>query len=389
MRDILPVFFRPSRLLAVLGVAATLAGCQSSDGAPADGDERASLLVRVAPAVPAESFRVRREFVGRVEAARTSDVGFELPGALAAVSVDEGAEVAGGAELARLDTARLQAALAEAEAALAEARSAAGLAERTLARNEEARAYDGISAQELDLARQQSAAAEARVAAALARVNAVRVDLAKARLVAPYAAVVVARHVDEGNIVAAGQPVLRLQELAPPEVRVGVAGRLASGLAGGQVRQLVVDGTTLDGRVRSVLPVRDPQTRTVDVILSLEASAGAVPGDLARLVLEETIPAPGLWLPATALAEGSRGLWTAYVAKELAGAPAGASGATHVLEARAVDVLHEDGDRVYVRGAIEAGERIVTGGLQRLVPNQEVRVADEVAVARRGEPRDE
>ena len=33
--------------------------------------------------------------------------------------------------------------------------------------------------------------------------------------------------------------------------------------------------------------------------------------------------------------------------------------ATHVIEARAVEVLYEREDRVYVRGAIDAGERVV------------------------------
>jgi len=373
--------FRRAALVAVL---AGVAGCQDSGGSPASLSESSSLLVTVTPAKRTEGYTQAREFLGRVEATRASELGFEIGGELEAVTVDEGDVIAEGALLARLDTARLEARLAEARAALEEARSASELARRTLARNEEAFEFEGVSAQELDLARDQAAAAESRVAAAGARVNAVEVDLAKARLLAPYDAVVVARRIDEGNVVAAGQPVLRLQEEAPPEARIGVTGGLAGTLEAGQSRPISIDGRRFEARVRAVLPVRDPRTRTVDVILSLPGDAGAVPGDIARLTVEETVDEPGFWLPADALAEGSRGLWTAYVAMPLDAGRLPATGATHQLEPRTVEVLHQDGPDVYVRGALSTGDRVASGGLQRVVPYQEVRIEEPAAVAKRG-----
>jgi hypothetical protein len=130
-----------------------------------------------------------------------------------------------------------------------------------------------------------------------------------------------------------------------------------------------------------VIPVRDPSTRTVDVILQLMEEDSAVPGDLARLQVERTISEDGFWLPLDALAEGNHGLWNAYVAVPLEGRSVAANGATHYLEPRVVEVLHEDSSRVFVRGALEAGELFVTNGLQRVVPNQEVRIAGKSAVA--------
>ncbi len=370
----------PSRISRLLVLAAVLAvaGCQDSGGAPADGSERASLLVAVAPVEAGDAYSLRREFIGRVEAARASDLGFELPGELRSVAVDEGDEVAAGAVLARLDTARLGASLAEARAALEQAESAADLAAKTLARHEEAFSFDGVSAQELDFARDAAHSARARVTAAAARVNAVEVDIAKSRLVAPYDAVVVARRVDEGSIVAAGQPVLRLQERAAPEVRIGVAGELSAAIEPGETRSVTVDGVAVEGVVKAVLPVRDPRTRTVDLVLTLQRGSPALPGDLARLTIDEPVEEAGFRLPAEALAEGSRGLWTAYVARRIERPAASSTGATHYLEPRAVEVLQQDGRFVYVRGALSDGERVVASGLQRVVPYQEVRVAEDL-----------
>ena len=352
---------------------AGLAGCDGATGATAAGDERSALLVRVDRAVASGEYAVRREFVGRVEATRQSRVGFELGGELNAVLVDEGDDVSSGAILARLDTERLAARLAEAEAALDQALSASEFAARSLERSQVAASFEGISDQELDLAVDGANAARAGVSAAQARVNSVEVDIGKSVLRAPFDAVVTARHLDEGQIVSPGQPVLDLQEAAAPEVRIGISGDLARDLEPGQARTLVIDGREVDGTVRAVLPVRDPATRTVDVIFTLVDDA-ALPGDLARLPLDQVIVEDGFWLPISALAEGSRGLWTAYVAMPIEADGPGTSGATHYLESRAVEILYEDTQDVYVRGALSAGEWFVTGGLTRVVPNQQVRI---------------
>ncbi len=363
--------------LLLCGAMLLAAGCQVGNSAPVG--ERTALLVDVETAVPAPGYAIEREFVGRVEAARQSQVGFELGGQLDRLAVDEGDEVVAGQLLATLDTARLEARLLEARATLEQAISSRDLATRSYERVAEANDAGAIAGQELDIALEGANAARANVAAAAARVKSVEVDISKSRLVAPYDAVVVARRADEGNIVAAGFAVLHLQELAPPEVRIGVAGELAASIAPGDTETITIDNREVSATVRAVLPVRDPATRTVDVILTLPASSGAVPGDLARLAVEQDIAEEGFWLPTNALAEGSRGLWTANVVLPLEGSEIASNGATHVVEPRAVEVLYKDGDQVFVRGAIRAGDEYITSGTQRIVPYQQVRVADVLA----------
>ena len=353
----------------------TLSGCAESNSEPAG--EQSALLVSVEVIESASEYRLALDFIGRVQPTRESQVGFELAGELMSVAVDEGDIVETGDVLARLDTARLEARLAETVAAVDEARSSRDFAQRTYERNRDAAQGGGISEQAVDLSLDASNAAIARLVAAEARVNSVEVDIAKSTLVAPYDAVVTSRLFDEGNVVAAGSPIVHLQERALPEVRVGVSGELAATIAAGDEFRVTISGRDIPAAVRAVLPVRDPSTRTVDVILELTVEALVYPGDLARLRLERTVDEEGFWLPVTALTEGSRGLWTVNVVEKIDYVPA--NGATHIIEARSVEVLHKDDARVFVRGALTPGDYFVTEGMQRIVPNQEVRVADALA----------
>jgi len=359
-----------------LGILFSVAqGCEVGDAAPASDVERSALLVDVDTATAVREYDVRREFIGRLEPTRESQVGFELGGELQAVLVDEGDTVAAGDVLARLDTARLEARLAEVEAAVAQAASARDLAQRSYERRRDAAAAGGISEQVVDEALDAANAAAAGLSAAEARLNSVRVDLAKSELSAPYDAVVVARRIDEGNIVAAGQPVVHVQERAAPDVRVGVSGDLAATMSVGEAHPIVIGPHKLDATVRAILPLRDPSTRTVDVILVLDRNVSAYPGDLARLAVQQSVMEDGFWLPVTSLSEGSRGLWTANVVVPFATAVPQPNGATHFVEPRSVEVLHKQDHRVFVRGALNDGDRFITNGMQRIVPNQGVRIA--------------
>jgi len=374
------ILSNPLALLAFGLLLLALVGCSASSGEPVTGAERSALLVNVDSARAAGEYTIRREYFGRVEATRYSELGFELAGELERLGVDEGDVVAKGQLLAALDSARLEARRAEAEAAVMQAASARDVARRSYERYREAARSGGISEQQVDLALDAANAASAGLAAAQARLASVEVDLRKSRLVAPYEAVVVRRLADEGNIVAAGQAVLHLQEAAAPELRVGVASDLADAMAPGDAQTVVIDGRDVQATVRAVLPRREPSTRTVDVLLQLDDVYAAIPGDLARLVAEETVEEAGYWLPAGSLAEGSRGLWTAYVVRPLEPGAIAGNGASHYVEPRPIEIVYRDGDQVFVRGSLASGDRIVTGGLQRIVPYQQVRIDGMVAL---------
>ncbi|MEM1159093.1 MAG: efflux RND transporter periplasmic adaptor subunit [Verrucomicrobiota bacterium] len=316
---------------------------------------------------PQSSYQVKREFIGRVEPRRTSDVGFELGGKIKTLYANEGDQVRAVDKLAEQDTEILVARLDEASAQVRRLQSDVELAELTLQRLEKAYALKAVSDQRLDDARQSLASLEAEQARAAASFEVIRIQIQKATITAPFDGVVAERFLDEGQVIQAGTPILRLMETGHPEARIPVAGLAIDSIQAGASYPLSINRITVNGTVRSILPVRDLSNRTVDVLFTLEAVESHLrTGDLVRLNIPRTVAIEGVWVPLEALAEGTRGLWAMYTLDELEGSDA-------VLRKRDVELLHYDGARAFVRGGIDAETLVVTDGLHRIIPGQAVR----------------
>lgn len=340
-----------------------------------DGEKVPPLAVSVATPERLPSYSVTRQFVGIVEARRQSHVGFERGGEIAEILVDEGDSVEAGAVLGRLDTSILLAERATRIHARDHARASLELAEITRRRVFAMHTHAVASTQEWDEADTDYEARTAALARAESAVAEIDTHIARSRLVAPYPAVVARRLVDEGEVVDAGMRVLHLIERVEPEVRVGIAGDAIEAISVGDRYELRVRKRRVPATVRAILPVRGNGTRSVDVILVLRTELDGIrQGDLATLSLEREEAEPGFWLPLSALTESSRGLWACYVVVEL-GDEERSGSATHTLRRRELEVVHQEADRVFVRGTLSEGESVVTEGLQRLVPGQWVRIA--------------
>ena len=218
----------------------------------------------VTVAQPESDVALRIYGLGTVEARILSRVGFEVGGALTAFAVDAGDRVAPGQEMASLHAAeqearvaRARAAVAANEANLAKADAAVVRARAVLAQREAAnRRQQGLAQRDVtsiqraeeaqrdeDVARADLAVAEADVAViraqgmdAAAALRQEETLLAHHRLIAPYDALVVARHAEAGAVVKAGDPVLTLIDPASIWIQAYVdeerAGQLSLGQPG-------------------------------------------------------------------------------------------------------------------------------------------------------------
>lgn len=341
----------------------------------------ASLPVSTIEIQSEQSFESIRVYAGQTVAARASALGFNRGGEISSVHVDVGESVKPGDVLASLDDRGVAARhrQAEADLAVAEANVIAVQAQARLALNTAARfeglSEDGhVSMQGLDEARQvaRSRGAELNVAKAnLARANAAlevaAVAVSESRVVAPFAGIVQGRYVDEGAQVQPAQPVLRLVESRKVEAHIGVPSATARLLDAGETYIVRVDGRQITSSLRSVLPEVDPASRTQTAVFTLKGEDVPV-GAVAELVFANQVAGQGFWLPVSALTAMDKGLWGVYVV-------------THeqVLERRLVEVIHSESERVFARGTLSAGDRIVERGVQRLVPGQKVTVTPLVA----------
>lgn len=415
-------------LLIAAPVISNRVGTQPEDEtAQTDGGSLVETLV----ASPENYYEVSRAYTGEVAAVQASELGFERNGQLTALLVPEGSQVQAGEPLARLDVRNLQtqrlqieAEKAQANAQLREleagaraediaAASAAvrdleqqiGLQRSQLTRREFLYARGAISKEtldefsfgegalqaRLDQARsqlqelqngtrpEQISAQQAVVQQLDARLADLDVTIAKSTLNAPFSGTVSEHKVDTGTVVNAGQAVLRLVESATAEARIGIPVTAVGKLSIGEEKTVEVNGEKYGATVDSILPEVDEQTRTQTVVLTLEPSASArlSPGQTVRLNLTERIASAGFWLPTEALTQGLRGLWTCYVV-----VPEESSAErerAYVVETKSVEVVHQEGDRAFVTGTLQANDTVVASGSHRLVPGQKVRLMDETA----------
>jgi RND family efflux transporter MFP subunit len=327
------------------------------------------LLARPLPAdtIRAEasaSYSVATAYTGELSARRRSQLGFELPGRVTELLVDEGDEVAAGQELARLDAHSLEAQRDQVAASVAELEAQLRLAEITLSRRQGERREGVAAAAAVDESLASRDALQARLQSTRARLRQLTIDVERSVLVAPFAGSIAQRYVDEGRVLQAGSPVLDIVESARLEARVGVPQPLVRELVTGSVHELEIGGTQRKARVKSILPIVDARTRTVTVLFALDEARGSRPGQSVRWIAEREIQARGFWLPTSALSKGTRGLWSCLVLLP------GEESNRYVVERRELELLHTSGERSYVRGTLAAGDLVIRSGTHRFVAGQ-------------------
>ena len=353
-------------LLGVFGAGIVYAATRlrSAEGPKVAHDAPAPLTVSVVAMKPAEAFDLKESYAGLAEARRTSQLGFASSGRIADITADVGDLVKAGQTLAKLDTRSLEAQLASANAVVEEARAGHNLALNTVERQRKLKLEGHVSQQHVDEAEAQANTALARVEAAKAQADTLRVQIDLARITAPFDGVVTQRLSDEGAIAAPGQPLFELVEKGHLEARLGLPAQSAALLLQGHEYTLLSDNTEVTARLRNVTGVIDPNQRTVTAVFDIDDPGQMPAGAVVRLELDRSIGEEGFWVPVKALSAASRGLWTVYVADP--------SGDGWTALPRPVEMVHSEGDRAYVRGPVQAGDRVIVDGLQRITPGMPV-----------------
>ncbi len=297
-------------------------------------------------------------FLGLVRAGQSTDVGFEVPGQLSSLLVTEGTVLRAGDTIGMLDTSQLQSRRAVAVANLQQVQAELELAQLKAQRQKDLSVSGAVSEEAYDVTRLTAQALSAQLAAVTAQLDSIDIDLEKSALKAPYDGVVAARFVNEGAVINVGTPVVRLVASVGREAHIGVAVEYAHLLRQGETYNLKLRDQSVAARLRSVRPDVDPATLTTTAVFELPEGTGTLDGEPVSLNLSKDVSSLGGWLPLSALIEGERGLWNVYRLTTHEGSTVTAREVVEVLEVR--------GDRVYVRGTLADGERVVADGLHRI-----------------------
>lgn len=264
---------RTASPIAVLGLAALLFSHLAA------GAGLATVKVRK------ETLPLERLFDGTVEAVHQSTVSAQTSGRVQEILFDVGDRVPAGAVILRLVSTEQRQQLNQAEASLAEARANLKVETNNFQRAKELLGRQLIPRSEYDRAQGGYNAAKARVASAEAALKAARERLSYTEVRAPYGGIVSARHVELGEAVHPGTPLmsgfdpnkLRVETDLPQAVAAKVA-RLR------RARVITGNGNAITPAQLILFPVADPATSTVRVRLELpEQSTGLYPGQFVKV----------------------------------------------------------------------------------------------------------
>lgn len=349
-------------LLALL----SLAGCGRKE--PAAPDVRPVRTVTVARSAAMDA----RSLTGEIQARYESDLGFRIDGKIISRPVDIGTIVKKGDVLAVLDPQQRQQDLVSARADVSAAQAALARDQASEARQAQLLKDAVTTRARYDDALAALRTSQSQLDSAEAKLHQATDNLDYTKLRADADGVITAVDANVGQVVSAGQAVVRLAQPGEREAVFHVSEALLNKAAREKPAVTVAlasDPTiTAAGQVRYVSPQADQTTRTYEVRVSLpgappEMRLGSTVTGTAAIVLDGVIALPG-----TALFEedGKPAVWVV-------------DPAAHRVSLKRVGIARYAGDQVVLESGLDPGEIVVTAGVQKLVPGQAVRLLGQVA----------
>jgi membrane fusion protein, multidrug efflux system len=304
---------------------------------------------------------------GEIQPRYQADLGFRVNGKILERPVDVGTQVKKGDLLARLDPQqyRQDFEVAKAEVAAAEAEVTRSQAQEY--RQRELLKNGNTTRVQYDQALKTFKTAQAQLDSAQAKQIQASENLGYADLKADNDGVITAIGADAGQVVSAGQMVVRL---AQPGEREGVfnigEGAFKTRPKDPTVTVHLVSNPEIEtaGKVRYVSPQADPATRTYTVRVSLpdappQMRLGANVVGTVTLDQGQTVSIPG---SALFQKDGKPAVWLVEKDK--------------TVQLKPITVQRYQGDSVVVGDGLAQGDVVVTAGVQKLLPGQKVALMD-------------
>src|SRR5215471_8737399 len=302
---------------------------------------------------------------GEIQPRYQADLGFRVNGKILDRPVDVGTQVKTGDLLARLDPQQFRQDLEVAKAEVVKADAEVARSQAQEYRQRELLKNGHTTQVAYDQALKTFKTAQAQADAARAKQVQASENLGYTDLKADADGVISAIGADPGQVVSAGQMVVRLAQPGEREAVFNVAeATFKNPPKNPTVEVALVSNHDIKttGKVRYVSPQADPTTRTFTVRVSLPDAppqmrlganvVGSVTVNEGRVV---TIPASALFQK-----DGQPAVW--LVTKD------------GTVQLKPITVARYQGDLVVVGSGLAQGDVVVTGGVQKLLPGQKVRL---------------
>jgi RND family efflux transporter MFP subunit len=349
------------RGLPFLGIAVLLAACQPETKIQAP-EVRPVRTVTVVKRDIGETVT----YTGRIEAENETRLSFRIGGRMVERHANVGEQVEPGQLVARLEPQNELNALRSAQAAVSAAQAQFNEAQANYERQKFLLARDVASRVQYERAEQTRETARAQLDSAEAQLKIAQDQVSDTELKADAGGIVIGTAAEPGEVVQAGQLIIRVAPKGGRDAVFDVPGQV---LRSAPHDPLVTVSLTEDpavttvGRVREVSPQADPVTRTFQVKVGLTDPPAAMRLGATVIGHVQLDSAPTIEIPATALTESDRrpAVWVI-------------DPSSLTVSLRNVDVLRHNPATVAISSGLDTGEIVVTAGTQALHPGQKTRL---------------
>jgi RND family efflux transporter MFP subunit len=303
---------------------------------------------------------------GRIEAEDEVAFAFRIAGRVLENNLKLGDRIQPGQVVARLESQNERNSLRAAQANLAAAQGQLTQARNHFERQDTLLEQGWTTRANHDQAKQAQQTAQSQVDATEAQLKSAHDLVSFTELKADAPGVVTAIGPGAGEVVQAGQMIVRVARKDGRDAVFDVPAQVIRSAPSDPLITVSLandPAVTARGRVREVAPQANPVTRTFEVRVGLSDPPPAMLLGATVTGRMEIEAVPVIEIPATALTKFNRqpAVWIV-------------DPSSRSVSIRNVDVLRHDPATVAVSGGLDAGEVVVTAGVQALLPGQKVRL---------------
>jgi len=294
-----------------------------------------------------DSYKITREFPGKLLPAQQSNLAFEIPGKINVINVDIGDAVKKGQILAELDNR-------EATAQLKQAKAKYDLALQILNRYKDLRSEGHISIQDLDNANSEELIAKSQF-------EFYKVKLEQTKLIAPFDGVIQNRYLDTGSVINGGIPIVEILGSKNVEAHISIPLKFIDKLNIGNSYDFKIGNKRPKGVLARLAPMTPGGSDNRLAIFNFDTFFD--PGSIAELKLSLNIAGRGTWVPIKSLSQSEQGIWAIYTVND-----------KKVVVRDLVEILYFEGEYAFVNGTLNDGDLVVLGGAQKIIEGKSLNI---------------